>query len=125
MRSGHAWPSRSRSSFTTGGATERDTGPVRTHPARDDAGDLAQLLESLDLYPVHVVAHSYGGAVALRLALDRSEMVRSLALHEPPFVGLLEEDPATAPEAERLWAGTSRSRRSSAPVIPTRRPARS
>ncbi len=82
------------------------TGPVRTHPARDDAGDLAQLLESLDLYPVHVVAHSYGGAVALRLALDRSEMVRSLALHEPPFVGLLEEDPATAPEAERLWAGT-------------------
>ena len=82
------------------------TGPVRTHPVHDDASDLAQLLESLDFYPVHLIAHSYGGAVALRLAVDRPEMVRSLVLHEPPFVGLLEEDPATVPEAERLWAGT-------------------
>jgi pimeloyl-ACP methyl ester carboxylesterase len=82
------------------------TGAPRTHPVRDDAGDLAALLESIDLYPVHVIAHSYGGAVALRLAADRPEMVRSLALHEPPFVGLLGDDPATAPEAERLLAGT-------------------
>src|SRR5208282_5850182 len=82
------------------------TGPVRIHPVRDDASDLAELLESIDLYPAHVIAHSYGGAVALRLAFERPEMVRSLLLHEPPFVGLLEDDPATAPEAERLWAGT-------------------
>lgn len=81
------------------------TGAPRTRPVRDDAGDLADLLESIDLYPVHVIAHSYGGAVALRLAADRPEMVRSLALHEPPFVGLLEEDLATAPEAERLTTG--------------------
>jgi pimeloyl-ACP methyl ester carboxylesterase len=33
-------------------------------------------------------------------------MVRSLYLHEPPFVRLLEEDPATAPEADRLSAET-------------------
>jgi len=83
------------------------TGPLRKHPVRDDAGDLALLLEAIDLFPVHVIAHSYGGAVALRLALERPEMVRSLALHEPPFVGLLEDDPATAPEAERLRAGTA------------------
>jgi pimeloyl-ACP methyl ester carboxylesterase len=82
------------------------TGPVRKHPVRDDAEDLAELLEAVDLFPAHLIAHSYGGAVALRLALDRPEMVRSLALHEPPFVGLLEDDPATVPEAERLWAGT-------------------
>jgi len=82
-------------------------GALRTHPVRDDASDLAALLEKIDLYPVHVIAHSYGGAVALRLAFERPEMVRSLLLHEPPFVGLLEEDPATAPEAERLWAATS------------------
>ena len=79
-------------------------GPPRTHPVADDARDLAALLESLDLYPVHVIAHSYAGAVALRLALDRPEMVRSLSLHEPPFVGLLATDPATLPEAERLLA---------------------
>ncbi|MGA8604946.1 MAG: alpha/beta hydrolase [Thermoplasmata archaeon] len=82
------------------------SGTARTHPVGDDADDLAQLLESLDFYPVHLIAHSYGGAVALRLAVDRPEMVRSLVLHEPPLVGLLEEDPATAPEADRLWAGT-------------------
>jgi pimeloyl-ACP methyl ester carboxylesterase len=83
------------------------TGALRPHPVRDDAIDLAQLLQAIDFYPVHLIAHSYGGAVALRLAVDRPEMVRSLVLHEPPFIGLLEEDPATAPEAERLWAGTT------------------
>ncbi|MGA9043590.1 MAG: alpha/beta fold hydrolase [Thermoplasmata archaeon] len=79
------------------------TGAVRAHPVRDDAADLAELLEALDLFPVHLIAPSYGGAVALRLAADRPEMVRSLDLHEPPFIGLLEDDPATAPEADRLW----------------------
>jgi len=80
------------------------TGSKRSHPVRDDTRDLSELLEALDLFPVHVIAHSYGGAIGLRLAADRPEMVRSLLLHEPPLVGLLEDDPATAPEAERLWA---------------------
>jgi len=82
------------------------SGSPRMHPVRDDATDLAELLEEINLYPVHVIAHSYGGAIALRLANDRPEMVRSLLLHEPPFVGLLEDDPATSPEAERLWSRT-------------------
>ncbi len=76
-------------------------GPGRTHPVRNDTEDLAGLLESLDMMPAHLVAHSYAGAVALRLAHDHPEMVRSLALHEPPFVGLLAEDPASQTEAER------------------------
>jgi pimeloyl-ACP methyl ester carboxylesterase len=80
-------------------------GPIRAHPVRDDAADLAGLLEKTNLYPVHVVAHSYGGAVAFRLAMDRPEMVRSLAVHEPPFVGLLEDDPVAAEEAKRLVLG--------------------
>jgi len=83
-------------------------GPPRHRPVRDDARDLAGLLDGLDLFPVHLVAHSYAGAVALRLAADRPEMVRSLALHEPPFLGILEDDPATAPEADRLWEGMRR-----------------
>jgi len=80
------------------------TGSTRTHPVRDDAGDLSALLEALDLFPVHLIAHSYASAVAVRLATDRPEMVRSLSLHEPPYVGLLEDDAATAPEADRLRA---------------------
>jgi pimeloyl-ACP methyl ester carboxylesterase len=83
----------------------QSAGPIRTHPVRDDAADLSDLLEEIDLFPAHVVAHSYGGAVAFRLALDRPEMVRSLAVHEPPFVGLLEDDPGTEAEARRLLLG--------------------
>lgn len=79
------------------------TGAIRTHPVRDDATDLAELLDSVDMFPVHVIAHSYACAVALRLAADRPEMVRSLTFHEPPFIALLEDDPATAPEADRIW----------------------
>ncbi len=77
----------------------------RPSPVRDDAADLAALLAELDHFPAHVIGHSYGGAVALRLAIERPEMVRSLAVHEVPFVGLLEDDPTTAPEAARLEAG--------------------
>jgi pimeloyl-ACP methyl ester carboxylesterase len=83
----------------------KSTGPVRAHPVRDDCTDLAGLLEETNLYPVHVIAHSYGGAVAFRLATERPEMVRSLAVHETPFVGLLEDDPVTAEEAKRMVLG--------------------
>lgn len=79
----------------------------QTSRVRHDAEDLAALLSELDHFPAHVIAHSYGGAVALRLASDRPEMVRSLAIHEVPFLRLLEDDPTTAPEAERLEAGIS------------------
>lgn len=80
----------------------RSTGPALTHAVRDDAQDLAGVLEKTELYPAHIVTHSYAGAVALRLAEERPEMVRSLALHEPPMVGLLENDPVSAAEAHRL-----------------------
>jgi pimeloyl-ACP methyl ester carboxylesterase len=66
---------------------------------RDDAGDVAALLESIDLFPAHLIGHSYGGAVAFRLALDRPELVRSVVVHEPPFLGLLPEDAAGGGDA--------------------------
>lgn len=76
------------------------TGLRRSHPVRDDAGDLGALLEAVDHYPVHVVAHSYASAVAVRLVVERPELVRSLALHEPPFVGLLETESERRPEID-------------------------
>lgn len=82
----------------------------RPSPVRNDAEDLAALLAALDHYPAHVVGHSYGATVALRLAVDRPEMVRSLAIHEPPFLGLLASDPATAPEYERMMEGVGQMR---------------
>ena len=56
----------------------------------EDGGDLAALLESLDLAPAHVVTNSFGGNVALRLATKRPDVFRSLLCHEPPLWGLLE-----------------------------------
>ncbi len=84
-----------------GGSTP---GP-RPTPVETDAQDLAALLEATDFYPVHLVGHSYGAAVALRMAAERPELVRSLALHEPPFVGLLADRPESAAEGERFLRG--------------------
>jgi pimeloyl-ACP methyl ester carboxylesterase len=45
--------------------------------------------------PVHLVGHSYGGAVALKVAQRRPERVRSLILYEPVLFRLLTGDPLT------------------------------
>jgi pimeloyl-ACP methyl ester carboxylesterase len=74
-------------------------------PVANDAADLAALLESLDLYPLHVITHSYGGPVALRLAADRPELVRSLSIHEPPMFGLLADEPSTAAAGSQFLFG--------------------
>ncbi|MPY75098.1 MAG: alpha/beta fold hydrolase [Alphaproteobacteria bacterium] len=41
--------------------------------------------------PVHVAGHSYGGAVAVRLALNYPELVKSLFLIEPVLTPLLRQ----------------------------------
>jgi pimeloyl-ACP methyl ester carboxylesterase len=45
--------------------------------------------------PVHLVGHSYGGAVALHIARTRPEMLRSLTLVEPSAFHLLRGGDAT------------------------------
>lgn len=42
------------------------------------AGDIAKLIRSLDIAPVHVVGLSLGGFVAFQLAVDHPDLVRSL-----------------------------------------------
>ena len=41
--------------------------------------------------PVHLVGHSYGGGVALRIARELPELIRSLTLIEPSSFHLLKE----------------------------------
>jgi pimeloyl-ACP methyl ester carboxylesterase len=86
--------------------------PARTtgSPVVGDAEDLARLLEGTDHYPAHVVAHAYGAAVGFRLAVDRPELVRSLAFHEAPFFALLDDDRASHDEGGRLRAELERIR---------------
>ncbi len=59
----------------------------------EDADDLAGLIEQLGLAPAHVVGNSGGAAIALRLAGKRPDLCRSLVVHEPPLIGLLEGRP--------------------------------
>jgi pimeloyl-ACP methyl ester carboxylesterase len=54
-----------------------------------DADDVAGLLDE----PAHLIGHSYGGVVALLAAARRPDTVRSLAVIEPPALGLLSDDP--------------------------------
>lgn len=50
------------------------------HDARAFAQDAAAVIEALGLAPALVVGHSMGTTVALRLAIDRPELVRGLVL---------------------------------------------
>ena len=49
------------------------------------AADAAALLGHLGIRRAHVAGHSTGAAIALQLAVDRPDVVRSLALLEPPI----------------------------------------
>jgi pimeloyl-ACP methyl ester carboxylesterase len=68
--------------------------------------DLA-FLESLigeESDPVHVIGHSYGGFLALQLALARPELVRSMAVYDPVAFGILDkvEDAAAKQELAEM-----------------------
>jgi pimeloyl-ACP methyl ester carboxylesterase len=72
------------------GATSPGLWPVGAPVSLDDeARALAPLLAAA---PAHLVGHSYGGAVALQMALRWPERVRSLTLYEPVRFSLLLRD---------------------------------
>jgi pimeloyl-ACP methyl ester carboxylesterase len=60
----------------------------------EDAMDLSALLARLGLSPAHVVGNSFGGSIALKLAVMHPGSFRSLVAHEPPLFGLLADEPS-------------------------------
>ena len=63
--------------------------------------DLAFLESLLDDEPVHLVGHSYGGFLALQLALRRP--VRSIAVYDPVAFGAI--DAKELPQIRTNWDG--------------------
>ncbi|MCP2288957.1 alpha/beta fold hydrolase [Nocardia amikacinitolerans] len=59
----------------------------QSDPFGDLAASVGGLLDALDLPSAHLVGNSYGGAAALRLAMDRPEKVGRLILMGPGGVG--------------------------------------
>lgn len=64
---------------------------------RDDEDDLAALIEALDVAPCHIAANSFGSSIALSMTCRRPELVRSLVIHEPPLMGIVDD-----PDAQKL-----------------------
>ena len=76
------------------GGTDRWKGEKLSHD--DHANLVADLVQRLGLGKAHVLGHSYGGASAVRLALSRPELLKSLILIEPILTPLLESVAETA-----------------------------
>ncbi len=66
------------------------------------AADLVALLEEAGAAPAHLVGHSFGACVAMLVARDRPDLVRSLVLVEPPMLPLVMRVPPTPEDLERL-----------------------
>ena len=64
----------------------------------EHAADAAALLRFLEVQSAHVAGHSTGGVTALQLAIDYPELVHTIALLEPPLLGV----PATQAFMEEL-----------------------
>jgi pimeloyl-ACP methyl ester carboxylesterase len=71
--------------------------PARPMTLADEAARIGALLAHVH-GPVHLVGHSYGGAVALALALQRPRAFRSVTVYEPVLFSLLLHYSPRSPE---------------------------
>lgn len=88
--------------------TGADPGALRDDPALQDGRALHDLTTSIAARLIDrradIVGHSFGATVALRLAIERPELVRRLVLIEPPMLALLRGTPAYAAQTETMTA---------------------
>jgi pimeloyl-ACP methyl ester carboxylesterase len=60
--------------------------PDHVPSIEEQAADIRKLMHALDIDRAHVVGYSFGGVLALQLALDAPSAVHSLAILEPPLL---------------------------------------
>lgn len=81
---------------------ERWNGSGDDFSIRQHAEDLASFINWLNVGPVHLVAYSRGGDIALRLAKTHQELLRSVVLADPaPLDSLMPRTPVADAAAER------------------------
>src|SRR5688572_28368658 len=71
----------------------RSERPASQGSIEEDVADLALLITAQRVAPAHIIGHSSGGSIVLKLAAARPDLFASLVVHEPPLVGLLANDP--------------------------------
>lgn len=71
--------------------------------AESEADDLAALIRELELDPVHVVGHSFGGLVALVFATKYPQLTKSLVVSEPILIEFLPGIAGGQEEYERFY----------------------
>jgi non-heme chloroperoxidase len=82
-------------------------GPDADASLEKQVDDLAGIITALGFGPLHIIGHSYGGAVALHLTLRRPDLVRTLVLAEPAVAGVLSntaENDSALKEAQTIRA---------------------
>jgi pimeloyl-ACP methyl ester carboxylesterase len=84
----------------------RSAGPATI---MDQAADLVGLLDHIGVRRAHIAGHSYGGLIALQLALDRPDLVGSLVLMEPAL-RVRSGGPASQELSRRMALGFQRYR---------------
>ena len=70
------------------GTPSRGAWTEDTFSLADEASEILTLISSIDA-PVHLIGHSYGAAVALHIARERPDLVKSLCLYEPTLFSVL------------------------------------
>jgi pimeloyl-ACP methyl ester carboxylesterase len=69
------------------GASDKPSPDSTDYSIPGIAAKVGELLEKLELAPTVLVGHSFGGATALQLALDRPKLVRALAVVDSAALG--------------------------------------
>ena len=87
---------------------------------RSSAEAVREALGAMGGAPVHLVGHSYGAAILLKLALDNPEGVASLTLIEPTAMHLLRDQPVASDR--RLFQEIAALSRAVADGVQVRRP---
>lgn len=64
----------------------------KPYTVASEAADVLQVLDDQSAASAHLVGHSYGALIALEMAAQAPERVRSLHLIEPPLLALLPND---------------------------------